>query len=139
MVDHRGARLALVIVDAFAAASALGSGLMVITGWPYQFPATWLEGTPFPDYFVPGLILGLVVGGSALLATFAALRNANAGAFASVAAGLIMMGWIVGEMLLLHTGGFTWLWPLYFAVGAVMALLGLRLASRPWHRDARVT
>jgi hypothetical protein len=50
-----------------------------------------------------------------------------------------MMGWIVGEMLLLNTGGFTWLWPLYFAVGMTMALLGLRLASGRWQWGARAT
>jgi hypothetical protein len=39
-----------------------------------------------------------------------------------------MMGWIVGEILLLNVTGLTWLWPLYFAVGLVMLLLGLRLS-----------
>jgi hypothetical protein len=129
VTDHKGIRRALVWVDGFAAASALGGGAMVVAGWPYRFPSSWLAGTPFSDYTIPGLILGLVVGGSALLATVAALRNARAAALASLAAGAIMMGWIVGEMLLLNTGGFTLLWPLYFAVGLAMALLGLRLAS----------
>jgi hypothetical protein len=129
MVDHQRTRLALVAVDGFAAISAISGGAMVVTGWPYQFPSTWLEGTPFPDYTAPGLILGFVVGGSALLATVAMLRNPKVGGFVSVVAGAIMMGWIVGEMLILRTGGFTWLWPLYFAVGLAMALLGGRLVG----------
>jgi hypothetical protein len=126
--EHKTARVALIIVAGFAAVSALGGGLMVASGWPYQFPAAWLEGTPFPDYTLPGLILGVVVGGSALLATVALLKNVRWAALASIAAGAIMMGWIVGEIVLLNVAGFTWLWPLYFGVGLVMALLGLRLA-----------
>ena len=104
---------------------------MVALGWPYQFLARWLEGTPFLDFTLPGVILGLVVGGSALLATVASLRTARAWALASVFAG-VMMWWIIGEMVILNVGGFTWLWPLYFAVGLSMVLLALRDVPGGW-------
>ena len=42
-----------------------------------------------------------------------------------------MMGWIAGEILLLHANvGFTPLWPFYFLVGLAMTLLGLRAMSQ---------
>jgi hypothetical protein len=37
------------------------------------FPDVWLQGTPFRSYFVPGLILCLIVGGSQLAAALALL------------------------------------------------------------------
>jgi len=37
------------------------------------FPYVWLQGTPFHSYFVPGLILCLIVGGSQLAAALALL------------------------------------------------------------------
>jgi hypothetical protein len=49
MVDHQRTHLAVVAVDGFAAISAILGGVVVVAGWPYQFPAAWLEGTPFPD------------------------------------------------------------------------------------------
>lgn len=120
-------RIAVAVLDGFAALSAVFGGLMVVTGWPYQFPASWLQGTPFTDYLVPGLVLGLVVGGSATVATWLTAQGSPAGAYASMAAGVIMMGWIGGEILILAR--FTWLQPFYFVVGLTIALLGLRLTS----------
>jgi len=123
-------RWALIGLDVLAASSALAGGFMVATGWPYQFPAAWLQGTPFADYTVPGLILGLVVGGSALIATFAMVRSRQTGAVASLIAGVIMAGWIVGEVLIL--GQYTWLQPFYFAVGAAMAFVAIKVAPQGW-------
>jgi len=36
-------------------------------GGGLDLPSEWLEGTPFSDYFIPGLILFIVVGGACLL------------------------------------------------------------------------
>jgi hypothetical protein len=88
-------RVALLAVDAFAAVTAVGGGLALVTGLEGdRFPADWLRGTPFSSYVVPGLILAGVVGGSAAVAAAATLRSPRAGGRISMLAGMIMIGWI---------------------------------------------
>jgi len=65
------------------------------------FPEVWLRGTPFHSYFYPGLILCLVVGGSQFAAAFILLRRSSLANRASLIAGLVLIGWIVGEFRLI--------------------------------------
>ncbi len=130
-MKHRSSPRRLIALDGFAAVSALAGGVMVISGWPYAFPMTWLQGTPFDSYVIPGLLLGVIVGGSAAVSTVATLRRATSGPVLSAVSGIMMMGWIAGEIFVLHANvGFTPLWPLYFLVGLGMTLLGLRATPR---------
>ena len=120
-------RWTLVGVDAFAALSTIAGGTELVTGLK-RFPASWLQGTPFGDYTVPGLILGIVVGGSAAIATVMTIKSASAGSAASLIAGIILAGWIVGEVLLLNQPNPTLVEAVYFGVGALMASLAISLA-----------
>jgi len=65
------------------------------------FPEVWLEGTPFRSYFLPGLILCIVVGGSHLAAAFALLSRRTMAKLASLIAGIILTGWMIGELKLI--------------------------------------
>ena len=65
------------------------------------FPEVWLQGTPFHSYFFPGLILCLIVGGSQFAAAFLLLWRPSGAKAASLIAGLILTGWMVGELTLL--------------------------------------
>jgi hypothetical protein len=144
MNEHKSARWSLITLDALAGVAALVGATMALTGWPYRAPLDWLDGTPFRDYLVPGLILGVVVGGSALLATFATIRSAAAGALTSLVAGIAMMGWIAVEWVVVPPVRFdfldigrsiqqvTWQQPLYFLVGLAMFVLALRVAPGGW-------
>jgi len=63
--------------------NALGGGYYGLTG-AVGVPTEWLEGSPFADYFVPCLILLVVVGNSfavAAIAVFARLRAARFAVF----------------------------------------------------------
>lgn len=62
------------------------------------FPEVWLQGTPFRSYFSPGLILFLVVGCVHLVAAFLLLWRASFARIASLVAGLILLGWMAGEL-----------------------------------------
>lgn len=75
-IEHKRSRKALIAVDAVAGVSGLIGMAIVAFGWGHQFPTRWLDGTPFRSYVIPGLILGLVVGGSALLAMGATIKSA---------------------------------------------------------------
>jgi len=65
------------------------------------FPEVWLQGTPFHSYFFPGLLLCLAVGGSQLAAAFLLLWRPSVGRAASLIAGLILIGWMAGELALI--------------------------------------
>jgi hypothetical protein len=137
-MEHKGSRLIPIVLDGFAGVASLIGLVILLTGWGYQFPTSWLQGTPFSDYTVPALILGIVVGGSALLAMWATIKSASVGAITSLAAGLIMMGWIIGEYILVPDIRFsltdltTWQQGLYFFVGLAMAVQALRVAPSGW-------
>lgn len=93
---------ALVAVDAFAAVTAVGGGIALATGLEEdRFPATWLMGTPFRSYRVPGLLLAGLVGGGAACAAASTLRSPTTGGRASLLAGAVLMCWIGGETRLL--------------------------------------
>jgi hypothetical protein len=63
-----GTRIALIVTESFAALSAIGGGIALATGIDKP-PTDWLAGTPFSNYMIPGLILAVVVGGSAIAGT----------------------------------------------------------------------
>lgn len=120
------ARIALFAADAFAGLTAVGGGIALATGLEGdRFPPEYLEGTPFSSYVLPGLILAGIVGGSATVAAVVTLRSEKVGGPTSVLAGAIMMGWILGELLILNQPSWTWIELFYFALGATMAALGL--------------
>jgi hypothetical protein len=108
---------------------------MLLTDWPVHFPVGWLEHTPFSNYTVPALILGLIVGASALVAMATAISRANVGAVLSLIAGAIMIGWIVGEVLLIDSvtpSSAYWPQAEYLLVGVAMVALALRVAPGGW-------
>lgn len=84
-------------------------------------PQSWLAATPFSSYVVPGLILGVVVGGSSLLALIAFVRREGFAPTAAFIAGLILIGWILGEVLFIKQ--LSWLQGLYCAIGVLLVSL----------------
>ena len=103
-------------------------------GW-IKFPAEWLSSSSLnwliSDYFVAGAILFVVVGGSAVAGVIGVLVNRTAAIGLSFTAGVVMMGWIAGEVLILAQ--FAWLQAVYFLVGAGMVALAIAYArsTRP--------
>ena len=65
------------------------------------FPDLWLQDTRFHSYFLPGLILFLVVGGSQLAAAYAILRRHSLAKRAALFAGIVLTGWMIGELALI--------------------------------------
>jgi len=122
----RWVRLGLAAVNAFVAVTAIGGGVALATGLEGdRFPLEMLRTTPFRSYVGPGLILAVVVGGSAAVAAAGVARTARWGAVVSTLAGVVLMGWIVGEILLLDQPAEpTGIEALYLALGALMAVAG---------------
>jgi len=113
----------LFVADVFVALTAVIGGITLAAGVD-KFPPAWLAGTVFGSYLIPGLILAMVVGGSATAAAFATLRERDAGTLYSGVAGGILLGWLLGERLILPPVAFSpqfwWLEAIYVAAGLVM-------------------
>jgi hypothetical protein len=133
----RRTRFALFVLDLSAAVSTILGGVTIALGLD-TFPHEWLAGTPFADYVLPGLILAVVVGGTAMAATIAIVRSARVGAILSAVAGAVLVGWIVGELILLNQNGAATsprspVEAIFFILGLAMLTLGLLL----WRRSRR--
>jgi hypothetical protein len=130
-MNERNVRAAVVVVDLFAAVSAIAGAVGLVVGF-MNIPASVLQTTPFADFTVPALLLGFVVGGSALAAAAIALFGPRRiEALATAAAGCVMVGWMTVELAMIGLG--SWLQPTYFVVGLLMIGLAalLQWASRP--------
>ena len=103
-MSESGIRGAVVAVDVFEAVSALVGAVGLVVGF-MAVPLSVLSGTPFTDFTVPALFLGVVVGGSALAAALVtAFGPRRLGAPASVVAGCITVGYLTIEIALIGLG-----------------------------------
>jgi hypothetical protein len=131
----------------FQGISAVPSGLLLAldpTGGLLQMPLEMLEGTPFPNYLIPGLILCIVLGLGAFFVlaclftlpdwAWAKRLNPFKGQHwtwaASVAFGIALMIWITVQVLMIGLGAV--LQPLYFGVGLAILLLTLAPSVRAY-------
>jgi hypothetical protein len=138
-------RIALIVLNLFVLATAVEGALFVIP----TLPRDWLNQGAldiFPDYTIPALALGVVCGGSALVAAAGVLFRPRFGAAASVVAGLTIIGFeaveilVVGLSMLQYPTAFqSYLQELYLLVGIATVLLGFKLRAAgpvPLHRLA---
>jgi hypothetical protein len=87
---------------------------------------SWLEGSPFPDYTIPGLYLGVVIGGGMGVAAGAAWRRSRHAARAAFLMGLVLLAWLVVETVIVGFRGWQQI-PLLAVCGAsgvILAALG---------------
>jgi len=118
---------------------ALGLGLTALfgggtpvsdpSGGRMEMPLEWLDGTPFADYFVPGLILFSVLGVGSFVVLYGVLRRRSWAWWAAIGLGVALVGWIVAQMLLVRM-----FHALHVVYGGLRVLL-VALASRPSVRE----
>jgi hypothetical protein len=104
---------------AFGALNAFAGGYYGMSG-AEDVPREWLEGSPFDDYFIPGLVLFLVVGGSLLAAAIAVFADLRIARLAALGAGLVVLAWLAVETLII--GYASWMQPAT-TIGALVILL----------------
>lgn len=105
----------------FGAVSAVAGGMFALSG---TAPSNILVGTPFTSFVVPGLILGLVVGGTQFAAAVAVIRAHPARLLLAAVAGFGMLIWIFTELAMI---GYYFLQTVYFTLGGVELILVLAL------------
>lgn len=119
----RGVGPILLIVAWFSLVSALIGfvGLAFFGGM--GVPPEWIEGSVFTSYVWPGVILGVVVGGSQALAIAAHYGRLRLAWGLHAAAGLIMIIWIFVELAIMLE--WSVLHGIYFASGLVQTVLAV--------------
>jgi len=101
-MKHKGIRIILAVIEAFIGLGAIGGGIAILTGAFNQwFSVAWLQGTPFSDYTIPGLILLIVVGGGMLLAAAVQFIQREGAVLLSAGMGFVMLGWIAFEVAII--------------------------------------
>jgi len=108
----------------FGALNAFGGGYYGLSG-AKGVPTEWLKGSPFPDYFVPSLILLVVVGGSFIVAAMAVFTGLRIARLAALTAGIVVLGWLAVQLAII--GYVSWMQPTTAIAGVLVRVLGLLL------------
>ncbi|MBB5642644.1 hypothetical protein [Cryobacterium roopkundense] len=142
MLSHTFVTRLLVSLLVFGAISAFAGAALGIVANGAGVPLSYLAGTPFASFVVPGVILGVVVGGTQLASAIALLARRRAALILATIAGFGMVIWVFAELAILTE--YSWLQALYFALGAlqligVLGLLGVapKLVEAPRQRMVR--
>jgi hypothetical protein len=140
IMKHKAIRIALVVIEALIGLGAIGGGIAILTGvFDHWFPIAWLQGTPFSDYTIPGLVLLIVIGGGMLLAAATVFIQREWAVLLSAAMGLIMIGFEVFEVVIIDRYADAII-PSTLMQQALMSGLGLvvfGLASYLWMSEYR--
>ncbi len=121
----------LFILVSFIAVTALVSGIMLVTnpdGKIMNLSVGLLEGTPFKDFVIPGLLLAVLVGGTNLLAVFFNLKRQFSRYNWALAGGVITTGWIIFQIILI--GASHWLQAFYLVIGILVILIAYQLKGK---------
>jgi hypothetical protein len=79
-----------------------GFGLMSDpTGRALEIPQEWITGTPFSDYFIPGLILFSLLGIGPLIAAYAVWKRHRLSWMGAMLVGDALVIWIVVEIFMI--------------------------------------
>lgn len=124
-------RTLLFLMTCFIALSSIISGLMMMSnpnGEIFNLPLSLLNGTPFNDYLLPGILLTLIVGIVNLHAVFYNVQNHPYRYDWAMAGGFIITVWIMVQVIL--TGMIHWLHFIYFLVGVLIILIAYQLKGK---------
>lgn len=127
----RSMRVSLIFLVSLVAISAFPSGILLMyqpNGSLLGLSVSMLESSSFQNFFIPGLILMGLVGGSSLASLFLLLMGkANAYKF-SMAAGVILFFWIITQMTMVHY--YQWLQGCYLVIALFISLLSYQLMGK---------
>lgn len=125
--EQNSVRYILGSLLAFSALNAFGGGYYGMSG-AEGVPLELLAGSPFKKYFIPSLVLFVVVGGSflfAAIAVFAFLPYARFAAFGAVA---VVFIWLAVQIAII--GYVSWMQPVTAITGIVILVLARFLPKK---------
>jgi len=120
--------IALGLLQTFVGLTALVSGIMLViepSGGLLKAPVDMLSGSPFNDFFFPGLILLTVNGAGQLAAAFLTFRKHESTKFVGALFGFALIIWIFVQVNMI--GGGHILQYSYFFIGVAETSLAFLL------------
>ncbi len=115
--------------------NAFGGGCYGMAG-AEGIPLEWLQGSPFQSYFLPSLILFVVVGGSFLFAAIAVFRRTRFARTAVTCSVGIVLVWLAVQVLII--GYVSWLQPAIAIAGLLALALSRTLPGSGVHPNNSV-
>ena len=140
MRQHKSIRITLVVIEIFVGVWAVIGGVGLVTGTMafLQMPVKYLQGIPFSDYTIPGVLLLVAVGGSYLFAAATILTRREIGVQASALAGLILVGFEAVEVVIIDRDAATLPTAVpQHIIMTVLALVCFGLAAFLWLKEYR--
>ena len=121
-------------IQAFIGLGALGGGFMLVrdpSGGALELPMSLLEGSPFPDFLIPGMFLLAVNGVGSMIGAGLSFTRKRYAQEIAIVLGSILVAWIVIQVVIISS--FHWLHVLYFILGVVELGIGLYIRRRRLH------
>jgi hypothetical protein len=118
-------------IQAFIGLGALGGGFMLVrdpSGNALELPMSLLEGSPFPDFLIPGMFLLAVNGVGSMIGAGLSFTRRRYAQEIAIVLGAILVAWIVIQIVIISS--FHWLHVLYFILGVVELGIGLYIRRR---------
>ena len=113
-------------IQAFIGLGALGGGFMLVrdpSGSALGVPLSLLEGSPFPDFLIPGMFLLAVNGVGSMIGAGLSFTRRRYTQEIAIVLGAILVAWIVIQVVIIRS--FSWLHVLYFILGVVELGIGM--------------
>ena len=118
-------------LQAFIGLGALAGGYGLVSdpsGNALGLPSSFIEGSPFSDFLIPGLFLLIVNGFGSLVGAFLSFTRRRYAQEIAIALGAILVLWIVMQIIIISS--FHWMHVLYFILGIVELGIGLFIKRR---------
>ena len=120
----------------FQGLSAIAGGIALVgdpSGGNLPIPLSLLEGSPFDDYLIPGLILLVVLGICPMVVLFGLWTRQYWGWISALLVGLALMGWIVVQVIIIGYSSQPPLQLIYGLLGVVIVILALLPGVRGYY------
>ena len=125
-------RYSLATILLFVAINAFGGGIYGMLG-AKSVPVEWLNGSPFNSYFIPSIVLFVVVGGFCLLTSILMFIQYHSALKCSILAATLLIIWIAAQLLMI--GYVSWLQPVIAIVGCLILILSKLLFHSSKNRE----
>jgi hypothetical protein len=126
------ARLAIALEVVLGLGAVFGGAALMLgpRGEVLPMPVSALAGSPFGDYFIPGLILFSVLGLGPLLVAALTWRSSAWAATLTVMVGGALLIWMLVEIAIIGYSNDPPLQPIFLALGVVITVLGVAWVTR---------
>ncbi len=116
----------LAVLTSFLSLTGLAGGIALVAQFNSP-PVEQLNGSIFKDFTIPGIVLILLVGGSALIAAILLIRKNVFASVFSLLAGIIIMSFEFIEILVIGSpvGIARTLQIFYFGIGTLISILSI--------------